>query len=318
MKAFKNLIFILVTVVIFVQMYVMFSNKEETKTQTQMLIAVSSFTLSDVVKNIAQSSVKVINILPLGVDPHSFEPTPKLMAEIEKSDLVLFNGAGLEPWTDGFSFKNKAVNVSKYVHLRELKTEEEHKDEDEHEHHKHEHHDHKGVDPHYWLDFANMQKVVLLVRDELTALSPENTKMYEDNAKSYIAMLEKLDAAYKKKLKSCKLDVVVVNHNALGYLSDAYGFKVESLSGLSPEDQPSPKDLMRVFEHIKSENISTIFFENFVSDKAIRAVANDAKVELEVFHVLGNITADEVAKNLSYEDIMYLNLEKLSKALVCN
>jgi len=316
MKAFRKYLYILVAVVILFQLFVMFTGKDVLKEDGEKVVAVSSFTLGDAVKQIAKESVVLINILPLGVDPHSFEPTPKLMAAIEKSDLVLYSGAGLEPWTHGFAFKNKAVDVSKHVTLKEI-----HEDAHEHAHGHEEEKEgchHEGLDPHYWLDFKNMQKVALLIRDELTLLEPKNAKMYAKGAQEYIEMLRKLDAAYAKKLSACKLDLVVINHNALGYLSDAYGFRVESLSGLSPEDQPSPKDLTRIFEHIKSDNITTLFFENFVSDKAIRSVANDANVTLEVFQTLGNVTADEVVKNLTYEDIMYINLEKLSKALVCN
>jgi zinc transport system substrate-binding protein len=318
MKAFKTLLFILVGVVVFVQLYVVATDTNETKNQERKTVSVSSFTLGEVVRGIAQESVKVVNILPLGVDPHSFEPTPKLMAEIEKSDLVLYNGAGLEPWIDGFAFSNRAVDASAYVTLKELHVDEdEHKHEEGHEHHK-EGCEHSGVDPHYWLDFKNMQKVALLVKEELTRLEPLNAEMHEKNAAKYIEMLEKLDAAYKQRLSSCKLNVVIINHNALGYLASNYGFEAEALSGLSPEHQPSPKDLTRIFREIKNQNISTIFFENFVSDKAIRAVANDAKVNIEVFQTLGNITADEAQKKLTYEDIMYANLEKLSKALVCD
>ena len=314
MKKFKNLIFILVFVVLIVQLYVLYSDNDKATITKEPMVGISSFALYDIVKHIAKDSIKIINVLPLGVDPHSFEPTPKLMANIEKSDLLFFSGAGLEPWTQGFSFKSRAIEVSKYVDLRELGEGE----------HQHEHHDddeeqckHTGVDPHYWLDFSNMKKMTLLVRDELTKLQPEHKELYEKSADTYIQMLEKLGDAYEKELASCKLNLVIVNHNAIGYLAHNYGFEVESLSGITTEAQPSPRDLTRIFEEIQKDGVSTIFFENFVNNKAIRTVANDAKVELEVFHSLGNITADEAKQNLTYEQIMYTNLTKLSKALVC-
>lgn len=328
MKAVKNLIIIMVGVALLVGIFIYFSgsNAEGTKSERK-IISVSSFTLYDVVKHIAGESVDVVNILPLGVDPHSFEPTPKLMAQIEQSDLVLFNGAGLEPWSEGFEFKSRAIDVSKHVNLREVK-EEHHDHHEEHhkapaEHHEHEEHSdeehhHGDKDPHYWLDFKNMQNIALLVRDELTLLEPSKRSIYEQNAAAYVTMLENLDEMFKQKLSNCKLKTVVINHNALGYLSDNYGFSVESLSGLSSEDQPSPKDIMHIFEEIKEENIATIFFENYVNNRDIRVVAEDANVTLEVFQVLENITQAELDQNLSYEKIMQNNLQKLSKALECN
>lgn len=313
MKVFRNVIFILVIVLLMVQFYVIYKDDNRATTKSGIVVAVSSFSIYDITKHIAQDSVEIVNILPLGVDPHSFEPTPKLMADIEKSDLVFYSGGGLEPWTHGFGFKNRAIDMSEHVSLRAL-------DAGEHEHHHHEDEEsaESTMDPHYWLDFANMQRMSILIRDELTKLEPKNKILYEKNTKEYLAMLEKLDVDYKKRLASCRADTVIVNHNAIGYLARNYGFHVESLSGLSPEAQPSAKDVTRIFKEIKHEGVSTIFFENFVNDKAIKTVAKDANVTLEVFQALGNITADEAKRKLTYEDIMHENLNKLSKALMCN
>ena len=96
MKDFRNIIFILVVLTFLLQMFLM--NDDKKKASSKQIVSVSSFALYDITKHIANDSVEIINILPFGVDPHSFEPTPKLMADIEKSSLVLYSGAGLEPW----------------------------------------------------------------------------------------------------------------------------------------------------------------------------------------------------------------------------
>jgi len=272
-------------------------------------VATTTFALYDITKHIAGQSVNVINILPFGVDPHSFEPTPKLMIRIQKSAIVFYSGAGLEPWTAHFNFSHKAVNISQYVKLRELK-----KEEHEEHHHGHE----SSLDPHYWLDFANMKKATVVITDELIKLLPQNKDLYLRNQKKYLSMLDRLDASYKKMLSDCKNDTVVVSHNALGYLGDRYHFKVESLTGLSPEADPSAQDINRIFSDIKKEGIRTIFFENFVNDKLIKSIAHDAKIKFELFEPLGNITADEAKAGLTYEDIMKKNLIKLSEALQCH
>jgi zinc transport system substrate-binding protein len=248
--------------------------------------------------------VNIINILPFGVDPHSFEPTPKLMINIEKSSLVFYSGAGLEPWIKNFNFHGKAVNLSKYVNLRRL-------GKSEHDEHSH------TYDPHYWLDFDNMQKVAKVIARELTKILPKNKALYIHNRDKYIAMLQNLDKAYKNKLSQCANDTVVMSHNALGYVARKYGFKVESLTGLSPEAEPSAKDINRIFKDIKDDGINTIFFENFVNNRVIESIAHDANISLDVFEPLGNITADEEHAGLTYEDIMYKNLSKLSKVLKC-
>jgi len=302
---------ILVAAVVLVLFFI--SNDTTQKKNQKPIVAVTTFALYDITKYIAGDTVELVHILPFGVDPHSFEPTPRLMAKIEKSALLIYSGAGLEPWVHGFTLKDRTIDMSKYVRLRKL-------DPDEHELHDHHNEDciHNMTDPHYWLDFANMQRMTGVITAAMTKMLPENKAYYEENKKRYIAMLQRLDKAYRTKLSSCKTDTVVVSHNALGYLSRNYGFHVESLTGLSPEAQPSAKDVTRIMNDIQKEGVRTIFFEHFVNDKVIKRIAKDTHIDLDVFQPLGNITKDEAEAKLSYEDIMQRNLDKLSKALMCN
>jgi zinc transport system substrate-binding protein len=232
------------------------------------------------------------------------------MAKIQKSKLVVYSGAGLEPWIEGFEFKNDVINMSEHVKLRKLALK-------NHHHHHNESCNHSGVDPHYWLDISNMVKATNTIKNALIRISPELKNLYEQNTKKYITMLNSLDSKFSEKLTECKKDTIIVNHNAFSYLSANYGFNVEALSGLSPEAQPSAKNMIKLIEHIEEHNLSTIFFESFVSDKAIKSIASEAKVDVDTLQPLGNITANEAKKNLTYEDIMKINLKKIAKALEC-
>ena len=311
MRDFRKIIFLLIVALFLLQMYVM-KQDEKAKIQKPM-VAVSTFSLYDITKHISGDTLEIINIIPFGVDPHTYEPTPKAMVDISKSELVLYSGAGLEPWTDGFEFKNRVIDISKQVKLREL-------DKDEHEHH--DFHDnqcaHNKIDPHYWLDFSNMATATELITKELIKVSPSNELLYLTNRESYLKMLQKLDTDYKKALTGCSLDTIIVNHNAIGYLSSRYGFHVESLSGFSPEAEPSAKNMTRLISHVEEHSVPTVFFETFVSDRAIKSIADEAGVSVDVLQPLGNITADEADKKLTYKQMMYINLEKISKALMCS
>jgi len=311
MNKFKIVLVILVSILLVLMLLSTQENK--TSQESKKIVSVSSFYIYDIAKHISKDTLKIVNILPFGTDPHSFEPTPKLMANIEKSSLVFFSGAGLEPWIGAIKFKTKAVDISKSVKLRELGN---------HEAESHAHHDehcaHNKIDPHYWLDFSNMEIATHLISDELIKLEPKNKKLYEKNRDIYLQMLKKLEKSYQEHLSSCKLDTVILNHNAIGYLANRYSFHADSLSGLSPEANPTPNDIRRVFSSIKEHGASTIFFESFVNNKMMQTIAKDANVHIDSISPLGNITADEAKANATYEDIMYKNLKKLSKALVCN
>ncbi|SMP89003.1 zinc transport system substrate-binding protein [Epsilonproteobacteria bacterium SCGC AD-311-C15] len=314
MRNFRYIIFVLILVAIVAQILFMkedASKNSEAPINTKLMISLSTFSLYDIAKHIGGDTVELVMIMPFGVDAHSFEPTPKLMTKIHDSSLVIYSGAGLEPWIKGFDFKNLTVDMSQHVKLRKLGIGEHHEHGDEEPSHN------NGTDPHYWLDIDNMISAANVITGELIKILPSNEELYVKSRDSYIEMLKKLDSDYKNEFLTCKSDTIIVNHNAFSYLADRYGFHIESLSGLSPEAEPSAKSMANLIEHIKEHNVSTIFFESFASDRAIKSIAEEANASVDVLQPIGNITADEAKQNLSFEDIMRLNLTKISKALDC-
>jgi len=308
MKNLKNVVFILVLIALIFWIMTKDENTKQNKISNKPTVSLSTFSLYDIARHVGGDSVNLVMILPFGVDPHSFEPTPKLMAKIFKSSLVVYSGAGLEPWTEGFDFQGRVIDMSKKVKLKKLGS-----------HHHHEHTKHKlgSYDPHYWLDISNMIIATNVITDELIKILPQNKELYLKNKDKYIESLKKLDADYKTKLSTCQGNTIIVNHNAFSYMADNYHFNVEALSGLSPEAEPSAKKMIELVNDVREHNISVVFFESFVSDKAIKSIAKEAKVSVGVLQPLGNITADEAKKHLSFEDIMRENLQKISEALRC-
>lgn len=310
----KNTMFVLVIVVFILQML---PSKEDTSlkdlnTSQKKVIALSTFPLYDIAKNIAKDKIITYMILPIGVDIHSYEPTPKDIVKLHLSSLVIYNGASLEPWISNLNFKNKNIDMSKYVDLIEITK----KGHNKHEHHK-ESCSHEKIDPHYWLSISNMKKATIKITSQIIELDIENKDFYLENQRNYINKLEKLDLLYKDKLKTCKKKEILTKHNAFSYLANSYGFEVLSLSSISPDAQVDAKSMINLIKHVKEHNISTIFYESFASSRAIQAIANESKVKVKVLQPLANVTADEKKQNLSYEDIMKENLVKLQEAMEC-
>ena len=303
----KNTIFITIIVIFLLQIVV--SKEDAKKEKTKPSVILSTFALYDSAKHIAGDSLNLSMVLPFGADAHSFELTPKIMSKIEDSSLFIFSGASLEPWIARIPVKN-SIDMSKHVKLISL--ENGGCGYENHEGHNHSEH---STDPHYWLDLKNMVKITEVLRDEFTKILPKNKELFQKNADKYSQILSSLDEKYKQQLNSCKKDLIVVNHNAFSYLSNSYDFKVESLSGLSPQMMPSPKNIKNIHKIIKEHNITTIFFESFVSDKIIKSIAKDMNVKVDVLQPLGNITKEEIGK--SYIDIMDTNIQKIAKALEC-
>ena len=312
----ENYIYIAFPVILALFLSFAFIFEEETKeiSNTKKVVSLSTFTLYDIAQHIAEDTLELVRIIPSGVDIHAYEPTPSIMAKVEKSNLLIYNGAQLEPWLGSFNFKHKAIEIADYISLK-------HVNDEEDEHDGHEHHgdacSHSQFDPHFWFDVENMKDVAEIITYEFIRLEPNNKALYIDNKKKYIKMLDKLDSVYKQKLETCALDTIITNHNAFFYLSDKYGFKVSSLKGLSPDSEPSPKDVIRIIDAIEKLQAPIIFFEDFSSNKSMRELATRANIKIDSLHTLGNTTKKDAEQNLTYEDIMLQNLNKIQGALVC-
>ena len=314
----KSTMFILVIVVLLLQIILFKQDTKITSDEVEVLkkqsIALSTFPLYDIAKNIAKDKMQTYMILPIGVDVHSYEPNPKELVRLYESSLVIYSGADLEPWVSRLNFQNKTIDMSKYVDLINL-------DESSHEEHGHEHNDdscsHGSLDPHYWLSINNMIKATKKITSAMIELDITSKDFYLENQNKYIEKLQFLDAEYKSSLSTCKTREILTNHNAFSYLGQNYGFEIISLSELSPDAQTNAKNMIKLIEHIKEHDISTVFYESFASSRAISAIAKESNIKVEVLQPLANITADEEKQNFSYEDIMRQNLSKLKEAMDC-
>ncbi len=312
MKKHISLNLLLMANILFISLLFTSCDKKSVKNSSKKTVIVSTFVLFDIAKYISKDTFELVKIIPNGVDIHTYEPSPKMMAKLEMSDLLIYSGAGLEPWLSSFNFKARAVGIGDFIKLRTLD-----KKSDEHSHHNHQC-SHSAIDPHFWLDIENMKRATDIITYEFITLEPKNKELYLKNRDDYFTMLINLDKLYKKRLASCDLDMIITNHNAFSYLSSRYNFHVKSLLGLSPDNESSPKDIIRIINDVNNFNAPVVFYENFQSDKAMKSLATQTNVKIDSLHTLGNVTKDEANKNVSYNDIMLENLEKISEALVCH
>lgn len=275
-------------------------------------IGTSTFALYDIVKHIAPESVEVFMVMPFGVDIHSFEPTPKSMAQVQGSDYFFYSGAGLEPWTAPFATKANVIDMSHFVNLDALAEGESCND------HQHEHH-HNGheVDPHYWLALSNMKIMTQKISGYLQQRYQTETSDISKKTQKYLEQLSLLEKESDALLKGCQKEEIVVNHNAFGYLAHEYHIEVHALSGFSPEAMPSASKMATLVHLVTKEGISTIFFESFVSDKLMRAISDESGAKVDVLQPLANISADDANNGADYISLYRANIVKIAKALAC-
>jgi zinc transport system substrate-binding protein len=310
--------------------------------EAKLNVEVSFYPMYEFTKNVAGDLANVHTLVPPGTEPHDWEPTPQDIASIEKADVLVYNGAGMESWidqvTDSLSnAKLIQVEASHGIDLLEGSEEDEHEHEhadttdthdhaddattEEHDHnaeaeeaHTHDH-DHGGLDPHVWLSPALAVKEVRNIEAGLAKAAPEHAEQFKQNADTYVAKLEALDQDFKAAVTDSKRKDFITQHAAFAYLAQEYGLQQVPIAGLSPEQEPSAAQMAAVIDFAKEHQVKTIFFETLVSSKVSETIANEVGAKTAVLNPIEGLSEEEIAAGLDYIGVMRQNLEALKLAL---
>ncbi|MGD6781573.1 metal ABC transporter solute-binding protein, Zn/Mn family [Sutcliffiella horikoshii] len=196
--------------------------------------------------------------------------------------------------------------------------EEAHEEEHDHEHEEEAHeeeHDHADGDPHVWLDPTLSITLAENVKNALVELKPEAKEDFEANFETLKTDLEKLDAEFKDTVDSGKTNKILVSHAAYGYWENRYGLEQISVTGLSPTQEPSQKQLTEIINTAKENEIKYVIFDQNISGKIAEVVKNEIKAEALVLHNLEAATEEDVENEEDYFSLMRQNIETLKKAL---
>ncbi|MGF7048938.1 zinc transport system substrate-binding protein [Paenibacillus sp. DS2015] len=286
-------------------------------------VQVSFYPMYEFTKTVAGDLADVESLVPAGIEPHDWEPTPRDLAKIQDADVLVYNGAGLEGWMDQVT---SAVNNDKLIQIEashgittmEGSEEEEahdHEGEEAHEHEEEEAHNHGGLDPHVWLSPVLAIQEVRNIESGLSEAAPEHKDEFKKNADAYIVKLEQLDQDFKSGLNDTKRKDFITQHASFGYLAKEYNLVQIAIAGLSPEQEPSAADMATIVKFAKENNVQTIFFETLASSKVAETIAKEIGAGSAVLNPIEGLTDEDKANKLDYIGIMRQNLEALKKAL---
>lgn len=237
------------------------------------VLAVETF-LADMAQNVAGSRLTVTALLPTGVDPHSFEPSPADVAKVANSDVLIVNGAGFEAFLEGLlrnaGGQRRVIEASAGLSSRVPRQGEQAPQE--------------GGDPHYWLDASNAIRYAENIRDGLSQADPDGTATYGANTQAYVAQLKELDAWIAEQVQQVPPErrLLVTNHESFGYFADRYGFTIIGaiVPSVSTEASPSAQQLARLVDSIKASGASAIFLETGTNPQLAQQVAQDTGVKV--------------------------------------
>jgi zinc transport system substrate-binding protein len=271
----------------------------------QREVVASFYPLAWVSEQVAGEDWTVSNLTSPGGEPHDLELTIGATASLADARLVVYL-EHFQPAVDDavtINAEGATLEVSEVVGLRPGDG---HQEEEEEEH--------GELDPHFWQDPARMADLAQAVAEELAALDQDHAGRYRVAAEQVATDLEALDRAYAEGLADCERDVVVVSHDAFGYL-EKYGLHLEPIAGLSPGAEPTPAALAELTNLIREEELSTVFSERLASPAMAETLASDLGISTAVLDPIEGLTDETAAED--YLSLMRGNLAALQKANGC-
>jgi zinc transport system substrate-binding protein len=227
--------------------------------------------------------VQVRNLTPPGTEPHDVELTARDVERIRSADVVLYLGGGFQPAVEDAVDGAEGTAVDLFI-------------------------DPVGGDPHVWLDPRRFARIAERVAATLGG-SADATRLTDE--------LGSLDADYRNGLAHCRRHELVTAHEAFGYLARRYGLRQIAITGIAPEAEPTPRELERVIDRVRSSGATTVFFETLVSPRLAKTVARETGARTDVLNPIEGLTPDQVSHGESYLTVMRENLAAIRRALGC-
>ena len=276
-------------------------------TETKLKVVSTNSIIGDMVEKVGGNLIDAHSIVPVGTDPHEYEPLPVDIRKASEADVVFYNGLNLETgngWFDklmetaGKAEDEDYFVVSKNVEPIYLTG------------------NSSQQDPHAWLDISNGIRYINEITRVMSEKDPENKATYEKNADAYIADLTELDSEAKKEFADIPEEkkLLVTSEGAFKYFSKAYELQAAYIWEINTEGQGTPDQMKQIIEKVRNSEVPVLFVETSVDHRSMERLSNE--VDLPIF---GNLFTDSIAKQgengNSYYDMMKWNLEKIHEGL---
>ncbi len=297
-------------------------NKLEVHEEKIQIIA-TLFPQYDFAKQIVGDKADVKLLLNSGVETHNYEPTPKDMIKINNSDLFLYTGSELEPWTESIidSIENdcKIINVSNEIELIKIEEFEAmhinkvHFHETENHEENHEHHNDEIFDGHIWLNPQNAIKMIDNITEAICQLDSENSEYYKNNAQIYKRKIMNLDTKLTQIVDNAiRKEIAVGGEFAYAYLVERYGLNFVSVyNNCGDGEDPSIAKVKSVIDYINENDMKVVFYEELTEGTVAKMIAEETSAESLVLYSIHNADIDKD----TYVSLFEKNIENLRKAL---
>lgn len=290
------------------------------KKEGKIQIIATLFPQYDFAKHIVGNRAEVKLLLNSGIETHNYEPTPKDMISINQSDLFLYTGASLEPWTNSIisSIDDNCLieDISKgieFITIEEFK--EKHINDFEYQHNEEKHnHEHNDIyDGHIWLNPLNAIKMIDNITTAICKIDEDNSEFYKNNAENYKNEIINLDSEMSELINNSTIkEIAVGGEFAYAYLVEKYNLNFVSVyTNCGEGEDPSIAKVKSVIDYINRNNMKAVFYEELSEGTVAKMIAEETKAEPLILYSIHNA---DISKD-TYISLFKKNIENLKKAL---
>lgn len=266
------------------------------------VIATASI-FADMATNLAGDEVAIESIVPIGGDPHLYEPTPKDAKLVADADLIIKNGLTFEGWLneliENAGTKAKIITITDGIPPI---ASEQYKN---------------ATDPHAWMDANNGQKYIENIKNAFVELVPDQKEVFEINYGVYKQQLEDLDAYIKAEVSKIPEEkrVLITSHDAFQYYGRRYNLQLESVLGTSTDADVQTSDIIRLNKIISQSKIPAVFIESTINPKLLQQLAKDNNIKVGG-QLYADSLGDENSPASTYIDMLKHNTNTIVAALI--
>jgi zinc transport system substrate-binding protein len=272
---------------------------ELTNSASRLNIVASFYPILEFVKQVGGDKVAVTSLIPVGVEPHDYEPTIQQIQNAESADLVFYNGMGFESsWLDEINNDDNLIDTSLGSNISRAGN---------------------TINPHIWLDPILAKNQVKNIEEALIKVDPANKEYYQNNAINFTKTLDEIDALIRSTLQRCDKKDFIAFHDAFSYFANRYGLKQHSIQGISPEGDVLPQRIQEIADLARDLGINIVYSEELVDPRFAEVIAQEIpNGRVLVLSPIEGIDSNEQAAGIGYLDKMRENLVNLKRGLQCH
>ena len=267
-------------------------------------VVATIFPYYDFVRSVCGTNVNVVMLVPPGTDSHSYEPTPKDVAQVHDCDLFIYTGGEEDgAFEEMLASADEPVNSLRLIDcvqpLYEQATEGMQGEVD------------GGYDPHIWTAPANAQLICRAITDAVKQILPE---LHTSTSESYLRELEFLDRDYTEYFAAHPEPLIFGDRFPFRYLTAEYGVAYyAAFPGCADYTEPSAKTVRTLIEKARENGVSVIWHAEGADTSAAESIAAELGGMTALLHSCHRITREELDAGISYLSLMRQNLDTLRK-----